>query len=69
MADEGQVDLPATKHRELKTGNVHSPGQSSGNGVRACSVISVESDALQPHGLCSPPGYSVHGIPQARKLE
>ena len=24
---------------------------------------------LQPHGLCSPPGSSVHGISQARILE
>ena len=30
---------------------------------------SVVSDSLQPHGLCSPPGSSVHGIFQARILE
>ena len=29
---------------------------------------SVMSDSLQPHGLC-PPGFSVHGISQARILE
>ena len=30
---------------------------------------SVVSDSLWPHGLCSPPGPSVHGIFQARILE
>ena len=29
----------------------------------------VMSDSLRPHGLCSPPGSSVHGILQARILE
>ena len=33
--------------------------------MRACSVV---SDSLQPHG-CSPPGFSVLGILQARILE
>ena len=27
------------------------------------------SDSLRPHGLCSPPGSSLHGIFQARILE
>ena len=27
------------------------------------------SDSLQPHGLCSPLGSSVHGVLQARILE
>ena len=30
---------------------------------------SVVSDSVQPHGLCSPPGSSIHGIFQARVLE
>ena len=30
---------------------------------------SIKSDSLRPHGLCSPPGSSVHGILQARILE
>ena len=34
--------------------------------VLSCSVV---SDSLQPHGLCSHPGSSVHGILQARILE
>ena len=51
MADEGQVDWPAGKHRELKAGNVCSSGQWSGNGVCACSVVSVMSYTLWPHGL------------------
>ena len=29
----------------------------------------VLSDSLQPHGLCSPSGSSVHGMFQARTLE
>ena len=29
----------------------------------------VMSDSLQPHGLLSPPGSSIHGISQARTLE
>ena len=33
--------------------------------MHACSVV---SDSLQPHG-CSPPGFSVLGILQARILE
>ena len=32
----------------------------------ACSAV---FDSLQPHGLCSLPGSSVHGIFQARILE
>ena len=32
-------------------------------------AYSVMSDSLQPHGLCSPPGSSVHGILQARMLD
>ena len=34
--------------------------------AHACSVT---SDSLWPHGYCSLPGSSVHGILQARKLE
>ena len=35
-----------------------------------CSLSrSVVFDCLRPHGLCSPPGSSVHGIFQARILE
>ena len=34
-----------------------------------CISHSVMSDSLQPHGLYSPPGSSVHGILQARILE
>ena len=34
--------------------------------LRVCSVI---SDSLQPHGLYSLPGFSIHGIFQARILE
>ena len=34
--------------------------------VSSCLVM---SDTLQPHGLYSPPGSSVHGIFQARILE
>ena len=36
-----------------------------------CCALSclVVSDSLRPHGLCSPPGSSVHGILQARILE
>ena len=30
---------------------------------------SVMSNSLRPHGLCRPPGFSVHGILQARILE
>ena len=30
---------------------------------------SVTSSSLWPYGLCSPPGFSVHGISQARILE
>ena len=30
---------------------------------------SVVSDSLRPHGLCSPPDSSIHGILQARILE
>ena len=30
---------------------------------------SAVSSSLQPHGLCSPPESSVHGILQARILE
>ena len=66
MADEGQVDWPAMKYRELKTGNVYSPGQWSGNGVCAHSVV---SNTLRTHGLRSPPSYSIHRILQARMLE
>ena len=33
------------------------------------SVAEVTSDFLWPHGLCSPPASSVHGIFQARILE
>ena len=29
----------------------------------------VVFDSLQPYGLCSPPGSSVHGLLQARILE
>ena len=36
---------------------------------RACSVTQLCPTLLQPHGLCSPPGFSVHGISQARILE
>ena len=32
----------------------------------SCSVV---FGSLRPHGLCSPPGSSVHGILQARILE
>ena len=35
----------------------------------ACYVASVVSDSVQPYGLYSPPGSSVHGILQARILE
>ena len=35
--------------------------------TRACSC-SVVSDSLWPYGLCSQPGFSVHGIFQARIL-
>ena len=34
-----------------------------------CEVVPVVSDSLWPHGLYSPPGSSVHGVPQARILE
>ena len=34
-----------------------------------CVSRSVVSNSLQPHGLYSPPGSSVHGILQARILE
>ena len=37
--------------------------------VKVCVSHSVVSDSLQPHGLCSLPGSSVHGISQARILE
>ena len=37
--------------------------------VSACLAISVVSNSLWPYGPCSPPGSSVHGIPQARILE
>ena len=33
------------------------------------SMSSVVSNTLRPHGLYSPPGFSVHGILQARILE
>ena len=36
--------------------------------VCVCVSHSVMSDSLQPHGF-SPPGFSVHGIFQARMLE
>ena len=36
--------------------------------VLVCSVASVMSDSLRPHGRCSPPGSSLHGILQARIL-
>ena len=35
----------------------------------ACEVASVVTNSLWPHGLCSPPGSSVHGILPARILE
>ena len=35
----------------------------------ACSAPSVVSNSLRPHGLCSPPGSSIHGILQARILK
>ena len=34
-----------------------------------CVSHSVVSNSLQPHGLCSPTGSSVHTILQARILE
>ena len=37
--------------------------------VHGCSATSVMSNSLRPHGLCSLPGSSVHGILQARILE
>ena len=37
--------------------------------VCVCGVCSVVSNSLRPHGLCSPPGPSVHGIFQAGILE
>ena len=37
--------------------------------VCVCVSHSVMSDSLQPHGLYSLPGFSVHGILQARILE
>ena len=37
--------------------------------VCVCGVCSVVSNSLRPHGLCSPPGSSVHGIFQAGILE
>ena len=38
---------------------------------RGCCCLVTESCpySLRPHGLCSPPGSSVHGISQARILE
>ena len=44
------------------------PGQVWGQIRRRMLRVSAVSDALWPHG-CSPPGSSVHGIPQARGLE
>ena len=35
-------------------------------GYCCCLVTQSSSTLLQPHGLYSPPGYSVHGISQAR---
>ncbi|CAI9162923.1 unnamed protein product [Rangifer tarandus platyrhynchus] len=35
----------------------------------ACSAPSVVSNSLRPHGLCIPPGSSIHGILQARILK
>ena len=35
----------------------------------AFSCGSVVSDSLQPHGLYSPPVFSVHGVLQVRILE
>ena len=37
--------------------------------ITGAGVCYVTSDSLQPYGLCSPPGSSVHGILQARILE
>ena len=37
--------------------------------VCVCVVTSVVSNSLQPYGLYSPPGSSVHGILRARILE
>ena len=37
--------------------------------VQACPVAYVVANSLGPHGLCGPPGSSVHGILQARILE
>ena len=37
--------------------------------VCVCVSHSGMSDSLQPHGLCSQPGFSLHGIFQARILE
>ena len=34
-----------------------------------CVSLLFVSDSVQPHGLYSPPGSSVHGILQARILE
>ena len=34
-----------------------------------CQVTWVVSDSLQPYRVCSPPGFSVHGILQTRILE
>ena len=35
----------------------------------SCSVAQLCLTLLWPHAHCSPPGYSVHGIFQARRLE
>ena len=39
------------------------------NGICMCSGVSVVSDSLWPHGLYSPPGFSIYGLFQARVLE
>ena len=39
-----------------------------GECMHVCSVISVVSNSLRPMD-CSPPGFSIHGILQARTLK
>ena len=52
-----------------KQGSYHMQGRRGEINQVESERRSVVSDSLQPHGLCSPPGSSVHGILQTGILE
>ena len=56
---------------ELYFENIYSKEMRQSFPILCCCCLIAESypTPLRPHGLYSPPGYSVHGISQARILE